>query len=164
MGNHERMMLDFLASPPEGAVWLANGGVETLHSYGVGLERWGARHAETLAAAAAQLDAALPDAHRRFLAGLRLLHREGDALFVHAGIRPGVALAEQAEDDLLWIRGAFLDSDADHGVVVVHGHTPSRKPELRGNRIGIDTGACYGGALTAVGMDSAGVRVLRARA
>lgn len=164
MGNHERMMLDFLAVPADGAVWLANGGIETLASYGVEIDRWATRDRDALAAAAAQLDQALPDAHRRFLETLRLHHREGGALFVHAGIRPGVPLEAQAEDDLLWIRGAFLNSDGDHGAVVVHGHTPTERPELLANRIGIDTGACYGGALTAVGMDPGGCRVLQARA
>jgi serine/threonine protein phosphatase 1 len=164
MGNHERMMLDFLADPADGAGWLANGGVATLASYGIAFDRWAPRYAESLGAAAAALARALPPAERRFLETLRLTHREGGALFVHAGIRPGVALADQDEEDLLSIRGEFLNSDADHGAVVVHGHTPTEAPEFRRNRVGIDTGACYGRALTALGMDSAGLRVLQARA
>ena len=164
MGNHERMMLDFLATPEEGAIWFANGGVATLASYGVEVDRLAARDRRALAEAAARLERVLPGEHRRFLEGLRLHHREGGALFVHAGIRPGVPLETQVEDDLLWIRGAFLNSDEEHGAVVVHGHTPTDAPELLANRFGIDTGACYGGALTAVGMEGSDWRVLQARA
>ena len=164
MGNHERMMLDFLLQPEAGQVWLANGGTQTLVSWGVELDLGAARDAGTMSLAAEQLNRRVTPAQRRFLEGLRLSHREGGALFVHAGIRPGVPLEAQEEEDLLWIRGAFLNAGDDHGVVVIHGHTPTEKPVLRANRIGIDTGACYGGALTAVGMDSTGVRVLRARA
>ena len=164
MGNHERMMLDFLLQPQAGQVWLANGGTQTLASWGVEIDFGAARDAGAMALAAEQLHRRVTAAQRRFLEGLRLSHREGGALFVHAGIRPGVPLEAQDEEDLLWIRGAFLNAGDDHGFVVIHGHTPTEKPVLRANRIGIDTGACYGGALTAVGMDSAGVRVLRARA
>ena len=164
MGNHERMMLDFLLQPEAGQIWLANGGTQTLMSWGVELDLGAARDAGTMSLAAEQLNRRVTPAQRRFLEGLRLSHREGGALFVHAGIRPGVPLEAQEEEDLLWIRGAFLNARDDHGVVVIHGHTPTERPVLRANRIGIDTGACYGGELTAVGMDSTGVRVLRARA
>jgi len=92
----------------------------------------------------------VPEAHRTFLDGLALSHVEGDYFFVHAGIRPGVPLEHQEENEMLWIRGLFLDSTADHGKVVVHGHSVSREPESLANRIGIDTGACYGGKLTAL--------------
>jgi serine/threonine protein phosphatase 1 len=81
-----------------------------------------------------------------------LAHREGPYLFVHAGIRPGVRLAQQVRQDLLWIREPFLSSKGEFlgepGMVVVHGHTPSREPVIRPNRIGIDTGAVMGGVLT----------------
>jgi serine/threonine protein phosphatase 1 len=83
-----------------------------------------------------------------FLRGLGLMHEEGGYLFVHAGIRPGVALVDQTRQDLVSIRQAFLYSEADLGAVVVHGHTPKSDPVLRHNRIGIDTGAVYGGRLT----------------
>jgi serine/threonine protein phosphatase 1 len=91
--------------------------------------------------------------HRRFLDRLRLVHREGDYLFVHAGIRPGRPLDAQDPEDLLWIRGEFLFSELDHGAVIVHGHTISDEPQIRPNRIGIDTGAFVTGRLTALALE-----------
>ncbi len=88
-------------------------------------------------------------------------HLEGDYLFVHAGIRPGVAIEAQDPEDLIWIREPFLGSSADHGKVVVHGHTPSRDPVSRANRIGIDTGACYGGQLTALVLEESRRRFIQ---
>ena len=90
----------------------------------------------------------IPAAHVAFLQALSIDHRDGDYLFVHAGIRPGVALARQAEDDKLGIRQSFLASEQDFGVIVVHGHSASPSPTIRPNRIGIDTGAGNGGKLT----------------
>ena len=95
----------------------------------------------------------VPAEDRAFLQGFGDSVRLGDYLFVHAGLRPGVALEEQLPADLRWIRGPFLKSDADHGVTVVHGHTFSAEPELRHNRIGIDTGAYATGVLTALGLE-----------
>ena len=83
-----------------------------------------------------------------FLRGLALRHQVGGYFFAHAGIRPGVALGAQTDQDLLTIRNSFLYSEQDFGVVVVHGHTPRAAPEVRHNRIGIDTGAVFGGKLT----------------
>ena len=88
--------------------------------------------------------------HLAFYRDLRLKHQIGDYLFVHAGIRPGMPLEDQEEHDLLWIRDPFLYSEADHGVVVVHGHTPVEMAELLPNRINVDTGAVFFGRLTAV--------------
>ena len=114
--------------------WRANGGETTLESYGVDDESKTSR--------------------LRISAGSRALplhFADGRRLFVHAGIRPGVALEDQTERDLLWIREPFLSSPDDHGVFVVHGHTPLRTalPDLRPNRLNLDTGACFGGELTA---------------
>src|SRR5690606_6864003 len=103
---------------------------------------------EDVERARAGLAAALPGRHRTFLEDLRLLHQEGDYLFVHAGIRPWAPLDRQAEADLLWIREPFLDWDQPFGPVVVHGHTITQIPEIRANRIGIDTGAYATGVLT----------------
>ena len=89
-------------------------------------------------------------AHLDFLRALRLSHEEGDYVFVHAGVKPGVPLEQQSEHDMLWIRDEFLRSDAAFGRVVVHGHTISPGPEVRRNRIGIDTGAFMSGHLTAL--------------
>tara|TARA_Y100000588_G_C14019582_1_gene823625 strand:+ start:540 stop:902 length:363 start_codon:yes stop_codon:yes gene_type:complete len=94
--------------------------------------------------------AAVPDAHKQFLEGLKLSHIEGDYAFVHAGVRPGVPLEAQKPHDLMWIRDEFHTSRADHGYVIVHGHSATSKAVSKANRIGIDTGAGYGRDLTAV--------------
>jgi serine/threonine protein phosphatase 1 len=95
-----------------------------------------------------------------FLRDLEMFHVEGDYVFVHAGIRPGRRIEEQRARDLLWIRGDFLSSDADHGCCVVHGHSISPDPEIRHNRIGIDTGAYYTGRLTCLVLDGAERRMI----
>jgi serine/threonine protein phosphatase 1 len=149
MGNHERFLLEFLENPDIGQAWLHNGGEATLESYRVDLwNRDGRSH--PMPWVRERLRAMMPPAHHSFFQNLRLSHAEGDYFFAHAGIRPGVELDRQNEADLLWIRNPFLRSKADHGKVVVHGHTPSSEPEVRVNRIAVDTGACYGGQLTAL--------------
>jgi serine/threonine protein phosphatase 1 len=150
LGNHETFMRDFLDGEDVAAVWMMNGGVETLRSYGL----------DPLAPRAA-LNSAVPKEHRAFLDSLALSHIEGDYYFVHAGIRPGVPLEHQEENEMLWIREPFLGSTADHGKVVVHGHSVAREPDVRPNRIGIDTGACYGGKLTALVLEDARRRFLQ---
>jgi serine/threonine protein phosphatase 1 len=146
-GNHEDVMLRFLEDVEIGPNWLAFGGMETLESYGVEPPF---PHADVADLERAQraLGEALPPAHRAFLDGLRLSHVEGGYVFVHAGLKPGVALAQQRAEDMLWIREPFLRSDADFGAVVVHGHTIVPEPVIRPNRIGIDTGAFASGRLT----------------
>lgn len=143
-GNHEVMMIEALADLDLVDRWVQSGGGTALLSYGIGS---GALRAP-LDDLRDQMDNRIPARHRAFLAGLRLSYRVGSYLFVHAGIRPGVPLEEQSDDDMVWIRQPFLSSRADHGVVVVHGHTPVREMDVQPNRIGIDTGACYGGHLT----------------
>ncbi len=147
IGNHEAMMLSFLDDPQEGMLWLMNGGDATIASYGLDLAEPGGRPLP-LHALSHALHAAMPASHHRFLAGLSHWHLEGGYLMVHAGIRPGVPVQQQSPRDLLWIRREFLDSDLDHGVLVVHGHTISEHPQVRANRIGIDTGARFTGCLT----------------
>lgn len=149
-GNHEQFLLDFLADPSIGPQWMVNGGAETLASYGIPIMDGCYFRADRWEALSRALRDALPPAHRRLLDRLRPSHLEGDYLFVHAGIRPGTRIDEQAIDDLLWIRGEFLFSDADHGAVVVHGHTISDEPQIRPNRIGIDTGSFFSDRLTAL--------------
>jgi len=152
IGNHERMMIDFLAEPGEvGQMWLRNGGLETLQSYGVAFDIAAPRMAAFQAARDA-FAAALPARHKDFLDQLLLTHREGDYLFVHAGLKPGVAIDAQREADMLWIRGPFLHTPADYGCLVVHGHTITPEPEWEAWRIGIDTGAFYTGRLTALAL------------
>jgi serine/threonine protein phosphatase 1 len=160
-GNHEHLMLQFLADPDEGGSWLANGAAATLASYGVAVgPGWPERFRyEALRDALARN---LPTHHRRFLDTLATSHAAGDYLFVHAGIRPGVALAHQDEHDLIWIRGPFLDAAEPFGPVVVHGHTITAAPEFRANRIGIDTGAFASGRLSALAITGGRLRVISA--
>ncbi len=157
-GNHEEMLAAFLADAAAGAHWAANGGLETLRSYGVRVDgAWTTNFAQ----ARADLRATLPQAHLDFLSGLKLSLSHGCYFFCHAGARPGVPLERQSEEDLLWIRGVFLASDADFGRIVVHGHTPVEAPEVRENRIGIDTGACFSGRLTCLALGEGQPRFLR---
>ena len=153
-GNHEDFLLRFLKEPAVAALWLSNGGAATLQSYGI--EPAG-RDPEELAAA---LRATLPTGHRRFLEGLALTHEAGDYFFAHAGVRPGVPLDAQDEEDLLWIREEFLHAATDFGKVVVHGHTPGREPDIAPNHIGIDTGAFATGRLTCLVLAGAGRKLL----
>jgi len=159
-GNHEDFLLRFLERGEDAAPWLLNGGDATLRSYGV--DPYAVSRDPGPRGLRAALSAAMPEAHLRFLCGLQLSHVEGDYLFVHAGLRPGVPLEEQDPEDLMWIRAPFLDSREGHGKIVVHGHTPTSAPEVRDNRIGIDTGAVYGGPLTALVLQEGERDVLQA--
>ncbi len=152
MGNHEDFLLQFLDVAGAMAGWFYNGGIRTLESYDVDLagpDAWTTDPRQVQRA----FRSLLPAAHLEFFQALDLYHVEGDYLFVHAGVRPRRPLVDQTRADLLWIRDEFLYSDADHGHVVVHGHTPCDAVEIRRNRIGIDTGAVYGGKLTALALD-----------
>ncbi len=147
-GNHEAAMLQFLGDPSIGPRWVEFGGAETLVSYGVrpprtrtSMEQW--------QEASEALHAAVPPEHLHFLTNLDLSVRIGDYVFVHAGVRPGVALDQQTEYDLLWIREEFLGDRRPLGAVIVHGHTPAQQPHRDSRRIGLDTGAYLSGRLTA---------------
>lgn len=155
-GNHEASMLDFLDAPEDLAHWLDWGGDETLESYGIDPV------AKTPDAIAAEFIEQMPAEHLRFYRALDLYHVEGDYLFVHAGVRPGVPLKEQDPMDLMWIRKRFHNAAASERPehVVVHGHHPEDKPIDAGWRIAIDTGACYGGMLTAVALEGTTRRFL----
>jgi serine/threonine protein phosphatase 1 len=155
-GNHEDLLLSFLDEPVSGLNWLHNGGETALMSYGVSVSAindalWLGH--KGLTEAAALFRSALPDDHLHFYRSLKLSYRAGDYFFAHAGVRPGVALDRQTEDDLIWIRSEFLNYPYDFGAVVVHGHTPARSPQDLHNRIGIDTLAFHTGKLTAVGLE-----------
>ena len=145
-GNHEAMLARFLEEPSVAEQWRRFGGVETLHSYGIDVG--GVMRGRDYAEAAEALMAALPPAHVAFLASLRTSLFAGRYFVCHAGVRPGVPLPRQQEDDLLWARDGFLDSRADFGKIVVHGHSIAEEPQVRRNRIGIDTGAFASGTLT----------------
>jgi serine/threonine protein phosphatase 1 len=159
-GNHEAMLLSFLEQQDEDGRWLENGGLETLHSYGVDTSN--VRYGQGIHKAANDLLEALPESHITFLRSLRLSFLAGDYFFCHAGIRPGVPLKQQRGTDLLWIRGDFLKSGIRHEKVIVHGHTPVREPEIRPNRINIDTGAYISGRLTCLILEGAEKRFLYA--
>jgi serine/threonine protein phosphatase 1 len=141
-GNHEQMLLDAAATGrtvPDLLDWLSNGGEHTLHSYRV--------HDPVL----------LPGAHLDWIKTLPLSFSDSQRHYVHAGIRPGIALAEQTAEDLLWIREPFLSSEGPYTGFIVHGHTPTRSglPDLRAHRLNLDTGACFGGELTAAAFTDA---------
>ncbi len=160
LGNHEEAFLGFLEGMPIAFDWFKYGGLETLYSYDVPIPRRasGPRDIEALRRLAV---AAVPAAHVDFLRGCKLWHVEGDYAFVHAGIKPGVPLERQRPDDLLWIRDEFLTSRADHGgKVVVHGHTICERPEIRPNRVNIDTGAYASGRLTCLVLEGTDRRFL----
>jgi serine/threonine protein phosphatase 1 len=139
-GNHEAMLLAAVRGSDRSAaeMWLDNGGEASLESWGIAHDVAQREWAECI-----------PRAHLDLVRSLSLTYRQGGYLFVHAGVRPGVPIERQTTDDLLWIREPFLSSQADFGSVVVHGHTPRPRPELRPNRICVDTGAVFGGPLTA---------------
>jgi serine/threonine protein phosphatase 1 len=153
-GNHEEFLLRFLEDAMIGPGWFINGGEATLYSYGVRTPSHSA-HLGRLEHMHRQFREFLPSTHLRFFRNLSRLHIEGGYLFVHAGIRPGIAPEAQRDDDILWIREVFLDDGRDHGKIVVHGHTISEEPQVRHNRIGIDTGAYATGVLTALVLEGA---------
>lgn len=166
-GNHDRMFRGFMADPDDhdpglraDLHWIDPrlGGATTLASYGV------AGAGETLLSelhdAAVK---AVPVAHLDYIDALPSHCLRGDCLFVHAGIRPGVDLHDQREDELLWIRKGFLEDPRDHGVLVVHGHTPVDGVTDYGNRLNIDTGAGYGKLMSAVVIEGRDVFRLTAR-
>ena len=161
-GNHEQLMLEFMGDVDRGLPWLANGGLKTMASYGLISEETSSRVGR-VAQHKMYLDllGMLPRQHRVFLRDLPTSHRIGNYLFVHAGIRPGATLAMQDDDDLLWIREPFLSANDDYGFVVVHGHTVCAEPEIRHNRICIDTGAYESGVLTALVVDGAKLGILQ---
>ncbi|PIE12086.1 MAG: serine/threonine protein phosphatase [Rhodobacterales bacterium] len=144
-GNHDRLLQTFVENGNHhddnirsGKSWLheALGGLTTLASYGVEGD-----DPETLWKAARK---AVPQAHLDFLQNLPLWHGEDDLIFVHAGIRPGLPMGFQQEDDLVWIREPFLSDTRDHGALIVHGHTVQERPVHCGNRVNLDGGAGYG--------------------
>jgi len=163
-GNHDRMFTTYMRDPTSKDPGLSAdisylnprlGGGTTLGSYGV-------KNAadRPLAQVYAEAVALVPSDHLAFLDALPTWFQRGDNVFVHAGLRPGVALKDQIEDDLIWIRGPFLSDGRDFGALVVHGHTALDLPIHYGNRLNIDSGAGYGRALTTVVIEGRDVWVL----
>jgi len=148
MGNHEELFLRILDGDDSALPhWLEYGGFECALSYGADPDMLVGRDGGR------EVRAHVPRHHAAFLRSFGDGFRFGDYLIVHAGIRPGRAVEQQSVEDMRWIRRDFIESDADHGVVVVHGHTIFEDPDERPNRIGIDTGAYSTGRLTAIGLE-----------
>ena len=158
-GNHEQAMLDFIKYPVAAAAWLSFGGREALNSYGIALMHIPGK--KDLAGLAQKLDDKLPDSHRTFLENTQHFWQCGSYYFVHAGIRPDIALDKQNYEDQLWIRDDFLESKRNHGSIIVHGHSITPEPEVRPNRIGIDTGAFSTGVLTCLVLEDDQQRFLQ---
>ena len=148
LGNHEAMMLAFIRDPRRGAIWLENGGREALLSYGLPLD--------TLLRGVAPrvldnlIQSHVPAEHIEFLERLPVMLDTPEAIFVHAGLRPGVKLATQRDDDLIWFRDGYESDYAEFGRPVVHGHMPRTEALVSPYRIAVDTGAYVNGRLTAV--------------
>ena len=160
MGNHEEVLVRGLrGEPAQLDNWLRHGGDATAQSYGVDQAYLRRQGTEALEHA---LLSAIPDRHVEFMAGFLDRIQFGDYLMVHAGVRPGTPITDQHPSDLRWIRREFLDSQADHGFVIVHGHTVEPEISNQSNRIGIDTGAYDTGILTAVRLEGEDVCFLQA--
>jgi serine/threonine protein phosphatase 1 len=155
-GNHEALMEFFLQDPAGFQPWRQLGALQTLASYGISPRS----EAGTVTDLHRSFVELFPRTHKLFLQCLRDSFRCGDFLFVHAGIRPGVPIELQDSGDMLWIRDEFLNSQQDHGVFVVHGHTPVPHPDIHHNRINIDTGAWRSGTLTCVAIEGSTILVL----
>ncbi|MBT3310724.1 MAG: serine/threonine protein phosphatase [Desulfobacterales bacterium] len=134
-GNHESLLLDYLQGRNV-KTFLENGGRQTLESYNI-------RNFDGD-------DDPIPPSHMEFFSSLKLYHETEEFIFVHAGLKDNVALEDQVEADMLWIRKPFINSDFDFGRRVVFGHTPVKRPLVHSNKIGIDTGAVFGNKLTCV--------------
>lgn len=155
-GNHEAVMDGFLQDPTILPYWQQLGGMQTLASYGIEPHD-GTETADNLRR---RFVDAFPRAHELFMQCLRYQFSCGDFLFVHAGIRPDIPLYDQDPSDLIWIRDEFLESAQNHGQFIVHGHTPVPHPDIRHNRINIDTGAWRTGTLTCVAIEGSTILFL----
>ena len=156
-GNHEKLMEDFLREPSALAPWLKLGGLQTLNAYGVPAHP---DETDNGVAIHQRFCRAFPRTHQLFLRCLKPWICCGDYLFVHAGIRPEVPFDQQTVDDLLWIREEFLNFSLRHDKYIVHGHTPVAYPDVRSNRINIDTGAWRSGTLTCAIFEGTSIQFL----
>jgi len=161
MGNHERMLLDFLADPTgRGARFLTHGGDATLTSFRVRIAA-GQSLVTRLEAQAAALQQALPAGMAEWLAGLPLIWHEGNLAVAHAGADPRRHLNDQDATALLWGHGAFRHTLRSDGVWIAHGHTIVPQPSAEAGRISVDTGAFRTGRLSAAWIDAEGLRFLQ---
>jgi serine/threonine protein phosphatase 1 len=160
-GNHDLAFLEFLTEPDPNGLFANYGGRQTGMSYGVAINF---TDPAAFVAHYQALCRAVPPLHRTFLEGLTFSLAFGDFFFCHAGIRPGVPLESQDPQDLVWIREAFLNYPELHPKVVVHGHTPTAEPEVRPNRVNVDTGAFMSGILTALIVEGADKQIMQVAA
>lgn len=163
-GNHDASFLEFLDKPDAGGLFMQFGGIQTAQSYGVTLKRpyrHGIEEADRgFLESSAQFQQAVPPDHVEFLRKLPRGCFAGDFFFCHAGIRPRVPLEKQSASDLIWIRNDFLLYADLHPKVIVHGHTPVEQPDIRDNRVNVDTKAYEFGVLTAFVVDGTQKRFL----
>lgn len=153
-GNHEDIVSRFLAGALDsGGHWLKYGGIEGLASFGVKARHGDIDDRNRLEKLRLQFVERMTDPQRKFLEGLEISRREGDYFFVHGGVDPSVPIENQSDNDMMWIRDKFLQSDVNFGAVVVHGHTVSEHPVVKANRIGIDTGAGRNKTLTCLTLE-----------
>lgn len=161
MGNHEKTLLNFLDDPSVGPRWCDYGGQATIRSYGLRIPDL--KHKpEVWAHLAADLRHKLSEREMRFFAEQELSITVGDYFFAHAGARPGQSLDQQSAEDLIWIRGSFLDSEAEFDQIIVHGHTPSAEVHVDHRRVGIDTRAYESGVLTALRLEGRAREIFQA--
>ncbi|MFK0385446.1 metallophosphoesterase family protein [Agrobacterium sp. NPDC090273] len=147
-GNHEDAFLDFMRNPRSNLWWLDFGGRQTLLSYGVDADYFLGGRGRPEEEFRRAMFAAVPQEHVQFMSNLPVSLRSGKHLFVHAGVRPGIPLEGQTDQDLMWIREPFLVEGSRLPLTVIHGHTPVEAPQVGPGRIGIDTGAVTTGRLT----------------
>lgn len=159
-GNHEQMMMRFLAAPSSWESWRAIGGIDTLVSYG--LARRDVFRSKDAAVLRSAFLEKVPPEHLALLQQMPPYWRFGDYFIVHAGLRPGVPMQMQSEQDMLWIRSEFLEVDYDFGFTIVHGHTPSTEVEITPRRIGIDTGAYATRRLSCLILEAQSIAVIEA--
>jgi serine/threonine protein phosphatase 1 len=162
MGNHEHFLLRFLEDISVGEPWLRFGGLETLESYDINIEKH-PKTASDFQEIQTRFIAAFPMLHKMFLLNCSLSYEIGDYFFCHAGINPRVPLNKQSEEDLLWIRDEFLGYQKHHEKVIVHGHTIFEQPEILHNRIGIDTGAYRSGILSCLVLEGETKRIIQTK-
>jgi serine/threonine protein phosphatase 1 len=153
-GNHEVLFETFLHGRPGADIWRQQGGLETLHSYGVPVNEL--MRGKGIEEASRALRAAIPKEHLAFLSSLKNYLSIDKYFLCHAGVRPGVPLDQQNINDLLWIRDEFLNNDFAYEKMVIHGHSAHEWPEVKTNRINIDTGAFATGRLTCLVIEGSG--------
>lgn len=162
MGNHERMLLDFLDNPVKAARWLHHGAVETLTSLGVPSQASGETAHARLQALAVSLRAALPSGSEAWLRALPAFWREKNLAVVHAGADPSLPIESQPNKTLIWGHRDFSHHSRRDGLWIAHGHTIVQTASASSGRISVDTGAWQSGRLSAAWLDTQGLRFIEA--